>query len=563
MEEPLPISKYSKAEHDSARCVDEIIQSQALKKVVVAGPGTGKTFLFKEVLKGKGKALTLTFVNSLVEDLSLELCGISEVKTLHGFARSILSKVRKNDINIFPKFSKIIAGDALYLLEKEVNYDKIFHEKDDENENLNFYHKRREYYNYYGFSDIIYAAVSHFENNKDDIPIYEQVLIDEFQDFNILEVSLIDLLAEKNPILIVGDDDQALYGFKSASTDHIRKRHNNEISEYEPFNLPFCRRFTRIIVDAVADIIKNAQDIGLLKDRIKKPFIYFDHKEKDKESEKYPTIGYTKIYDAQISLFIAQKIGEMAKNLKCKFSVLVISPYRSQSQKLVNKLKEKGLDNIEYVDRGEPEINIIDGVRLLLENKKDNLGWRIMAELLMPLEDFLKILKKTEEEPGEKIFELVEKDFKKEVISILKVLKDLINNEPINDNDYVEVINKIGYDPAILSKEFLKNEINFTSQKIGNPSIRKIPIKATTIQSAKGLSGDLVFITHLDDKFFIKDSKNNAMGDVDICNFIVALTRTKKKAYLISTEKDPTLLKFISNEKIEYLDKPFAQNKYS
>ena len=34
---------------------------------------------------------------------------------------------------------------------------------------------------------------------KDKVPKYEQVVVDEFQDFNKLEVALIDLLSDKNP----------------------------------------------------------------------------------------------------------------------------------------------------------------------------------------------------------------------------------------------------------------------------------------------------------------------------------------------------------------------------
>ena len=53
------------------RYVNNILNTTSNKKVVVAGPGTGKTYLFKRILKGKKKALTLTFINSLIEDLSL------------------------------------------------------------------------------------------------------------------------------------------------------------------------------------------------------------------------------------------------------------------------------------------------------------------------------------------------------------------------------------------------------------------------------------------------------------------------------------------------------------
>jgi hypothetical protein len=72
--------KYTRAQKERQKYIDAVLSSSSKKKIVVAGPGTGKTFLFKKVLQGKSKTLTLTFVNSLVEDLSLELNGISDVK---------------------------------------------------------------------------------------------------------------------------------------------------------------------------------------------------------------------------------------------------------------------------------------------------------------------------------------------------------------------------------------------------------------------------------------------------------------------------------------------------
>lgn len=212
--------------------------SKSDKKVVVAGPGTGKTYLFKKILEGKKNSLALTFVNSLVEDLALELYGLSEVKTLHSFGRSILATILRKKIDIYPKLSKVIKEDFKILQGGNIEFDKIFHERDDSNELLKFYESRRQYYGYYGFADVIFAAVKLFEADKSTVPAYEQVLIDEFQDFNKLEVSLIDLLAEKSPILLAGDDDQALYEFlKHASTVHIRDRHGDEMPEYASFNL--------------------------------------------------------------------------------------------------------------------------------------------------------------------------------------------------------------------------------------------------------------------------------------------------------------------------------------
>ncbi len=220
------IDKYARAKAERQKYIDAILQSKSAKKIVVAGPGTGKTFLFKEILKGKKNTLTLTFVNSLVEDLSLELCGISEVKTLHGFGRSVMAKA-VGSARIFPKLPMIIKEDARTLLEKDIDFDGLFQKMADQADDIEFYKLRKTFYGHYGFNDVIYAAVKYLDQNPDRIQKFDQVVIDEFQDFNLLEVALIELLASKSPILIAGDDDQSLYNFKHASPSHIRERHGD------------------------------------------------------------------------------------------------------------------------------------------------------------------------------------------------------------------------------------------------------------------------------------------------------------------------------------------------
>ena len=146
---------------------------------------------------------------------------------------------------------------------------------------------------------------------------------------------------------------------------------------------------------------------------------------------------------------------------------------------------------------------MLDGIKLLLEDQEDNLGWRIVLKFFLKEDDFISLLKNTDLCPDKKIHELIESNCKIEVNKMLKVLKFVKNNKPINDNDFNGILNKIEFDPYGLLKELLKEEINNTLQRIGNPAIRNIPIKATTIQSSKGLAGDLVFITHFDNRYFI------------------------------------------------------------
>lgn len=80
--------------------------------------------------------------------------------------------------------------------------------------------------------------LQYFKSGSGEPPQYEQVVIDEFQDFNRLEVAFIVEMEKVNSILIVDDDDQAIYNFKNASPDFIREKAKE--LDYERFELPYC-----------------------------------------------------------------------------------------------------------------------------------------------------------------------------------------------------------------------------------------------------------------------------------------------------------------------------------
>lgn len=547
--------KYVEIKVKRQKHVDGILQSKSDKKIVVAGPGTGKTFLFKKVLGEKKKSLTITFINSLVEDLSLELFGVSDVKTLHSFARSVLSTISKEDIKIHPKLSKVIKVDAKILLDNaDVDFDNLFYEMIEDTELIKFFKTRKDYYKYYGYTDIVYAVVKLFEKSNDRIPFYNQIVVDEFQDFNLLEVSLIDFLSEKSPILLAGDDDQALYNFKKAKTDFIRAKFIDKALGYENFTLPYCSRCTKVIVDTTNDIIKSALKHDFLKGRINKPYIYFNNCEKDKECESFPQIGYTCVHDNQIAWFIENKIEEMAKIVKDKFSVLIISPFKKQSQKIAEGLINKGFKNIQYNIQDDNSISVLDGIKLLIENKNDNLGWRIISQFFLEENDFIELIKKTDSNPEKQIHELISKSFKNEINKLRTNLIKIINKKNISDTEFNAVFKKLNINSVDILRDYIKKEIDFNTKRKINSAINKIPIKATTVQSSKGLSGDLVFLTQFDDRYFIQDKNKTNISDQDICNFLVSITRAKKKLFLISTVSEkPTFFRWIDQTRLEIL----------
>jgi superfamily I DNA/RNA helicase len=104
-----------------------------------------------------------------------------------------------------------------------------------------------------------------------------------------------------------------------------------------------------------------------------------------------------------------------------------------------------------------------------------------------------------------------------------------------------------------MTKEKLKKDMASWDRR-GAGATRTIPIKVTTVQSSKGLAADLVFITYFDDQYFIRDKDKSVISDQDVCNFIVALTRARKKILIVSSAKrDPSLLGWIDKVRIERL----------
>jgi superfamily I DNA/RNA helicase len=550
--------RYAVAEEERGAFVEAIVNSGARNKVVVAGPGTGKTFLFKRILHGKKRTLTLTFVNSLVEDLSLELCGLSEVRTLHSYARGLLSEML-GSAKVFPKLSDVISKDAKLALDREIDFDKLFHERDDENPDVAFYSQRRRYYdNHYGHSDVIFAAVKYLERHLDKVPSYEQVLIDEFQDFNQLEVSLIDLLAKKSPMLLAGDDDQALYDFKSASAKYIRERYGGQNTDYASFNLPYCSRCTRVIVDAINDVITGATGDGYLPARIAKPYRYFDCESKDRESDRHRKIVYRQLYAKQIPWFIESEIDKIAGERRSKFSVLVISPTGSQARTIANALREKGFENVAYVDRPERDVAMLDGLKLLLDDAASNLGWRVAAQFLMSGPKLLALVKRSMDGEAKPFRDTVDAETRAQIRKMLTVLRKVENDEVVDAAALEEICGKTGINSHDAAKQVLKERSARGSRRAGKPAIRKVPIHSTTIQSSKGLAEDYVFITHFDDQYFLRDK--GKIGDRDICNFLVALTRARQKVFLISShKKEPTFLKWIARGRLDLVEEPAAE----
>ena len=204
---------------DAAR---KIIESQSKKRLIVAGPGTGKSFAFREGLKACGdKGLALTFIRNLVSDLAHDLEGLADVFTLHGFCKHQMHRNAvaglQSDWDYYPQLLDFLVHD-LQLLGRpdmqKVQLERCLHNLDNANGVVTDVLGCGEYYNAVSHTDLVFRVVRHFQEDNARIPQLPLIVVDEYRDFSLLETTFIGLLADKSPILIAGDDDQALYALR-------------------------------------------------------------------------------------------------------------------------------------------------------------------------------------------------------------------------------------------------------------------------------------------------------------------------------------------------------------
>lgn len=272
----------------------DIAQSPSSKTLIISGPGTGKSTLFKKRIDHwlredpLGRVLALSFVKKLVIDLQSDIEGDSSlsdeqkskvsVLTLHGYARSIVERnhgtvrlrFRPHLKIIDSDWQEVVWTDALLVsgfreedypwkkFEKQL-HDSGFLPSEDWKTLRGNYYAICKYYNAAGFADlIIHARVALSENTNLDE--HEYFIVDEFQDFNQAEEMLIrELISKATGTLLVGDDDQVLYEkIKSGKASIIRQAYKDE--SLANAMLPFGSRGSFHIAKTAAHFIQHADE---------------------------------------------------------------------------------------------------------------------------------------------------------------------------------------------------------------------------------------------------------------------------------------------------------------
>lgn len=525
-----------------------VLESESSRQVIVAGAGTGKTHTFKELLKVvSGDCLAITFLNALAKDMADELRDLADTRTFHSLARMLLHKTPSEGISagfhFFPKLEQIIVLDALALgnsdaAEKDY-FCGAFRALILDDGRVKFFLERASFYNAVGFDDSVYRVMERFRTDQETIPKYDQVVVDEYQDFNPLEVEFIDHLESSSPILIVGDDDQAIYGFKAASPDYLRRKVAD--SSFERHELPFCSRCTLVIVEACNGFIEKAVENGNLGGRIDKEYrCYIPDKEAD--SETYPKLIDVRCsvqlkrapYIARYIEGVINSIGgdekEAAVNGRYPLA-LIIGP--SHYLKQIHDYLAERFENIVYRQRADFSINVLDGYRILLKEEKSNLGWRIITSIEgASKSDSLVIIAY---EQGTELYDELDPDCRVEHETRLQALRDLINGDELDPSRIQDIQEYFGLPIAQIANELAADleEQEDHPDDSAKAGVDQPEIWLTTYNGCKGMSTGFAFVVGLENEVLPRDEGN--VTDAEVCQFVVALTRTRKECHLIST----------------------------
>lgn len=244
---------------------------------VIAGPGTGKTktlvsrvaFLIEKMNIDPSDITAVTFTNKAAKEMKERLEKHFNVKSTAkkiniGTFHSLCIKNFK-DVNIIDEAEsldiaeEIIKETEIPLSPKKflgcVSMIKNGAGSDELNETaFNMYQNRLKERRFIDFDDILLESLDKDRKCK-------HLLIDEFQDINDLQFRLIKKWGESaESIFVIGDQNQAIYGFRGAD-DKCFEKFENEFAPVKRIKLVKNYRSSPEIISCSASILINEENV--------------------------------------------------------------------------------------------------------------------------------------------------------------------------------------------------------------------------------------------------------------------------------------------------------------
>ena len=185
------------------------------------------------------------------------------------------------------------------------------------------------------FDDLLVQTWVLFQKHEDIrqkyVDKFQFVLVDEYQDTNFAQQSIVyQLTKERQKVCVVGDDAQSIYSFRGANIDNILN-FQSQYNDAKLFKLEQNYRSTQLIVQAANSLIRrNERQIP------KNVFSKNEHGERLKLKPSYS--------DREEAMIVSQDIKRIKRQDNCNWSDFAIL-YRtnSQSRSFEEQLRKDGI----------------------------------------------------------------------------------------------------------------------------------------------------------------------------------------------------------------------------
>lgn len=592
--------------------------------LVLAGAGSGKTrvlvhriaWLLSEQLVSGTTVLAVTFTNKAAGEmrgrleymLGKEVHGMW-VGTFHGLAHKIL-RLHWQEAQLPQNFQVIDADDQLQVIRRLFKNLNINEERFEPKKIQGFINRKKDegirskelllpestfdqvmhevYRNYeklceesglVDFAELILRSYELLKANNELLVHYQarflHVLVDEFQDTNVIQYRWLSLLAAKaKSVTIVGDDDQSIYGWRGAKVENIR-RFEREFTGTQVIRLEQNYRSTATILSAANALIShNTARLG------KNLWTAGDKGE--------PITVYGAFNEEDEALYVVREIRAWLKEAHRPDEIGILYRSNAQSRVLEEALVRAGIPyniygGLRFFERAEIK-DALAYLRLVINVKDDTSFERVVNVPPRGIGD--KTLEKIAEmakadqtcywEAAKKAVEtqLISGRIGAGLASFIEIIEDLMNytsqglaklvqtsihksgllrffkeqegekaqnraenlEELINAASDFEVEYSIQNDVSPLSAFLAYTSLEAGERGVGH---EENAVQLMTLHSAKGLEYPLVFMCGMEDGLFPHHfSRENPQAleeERRLC--YVGITRAKMKLYLTYSEK--------------------------
>ena len=437
------------------------------------------------------------------------------------------------------------------------------------------YQKRLRENNAIDFDDIINYTIKILMENPDILEYYSNkfkyVLVDEYQDTNKAQFTLVTLFASKNGnITVVGDNDQGIYSFRGADISNILN-FERDFPGTRIIKLEQNYRCTGNILKAANCVIKNNE--------VK----YKKELWTENEEGNLPKV-YQADNEYDEGTYIAMQIEHLKREEYYKYSdFAVLYRMNTQSRAIEDILRRENIPykivgGLKFYER--KEIKDIIAYLRLIQNSSDNLSLK-------------RIINEPKRGIGKTSLEKVENLAEENEISMYEVIKNAeqygLNRVYLNSREFVNVIEelktkkdklviseliketlkKTGYTKALENEntieaenrienleEFLTVAIEFEEQyaenslsqflegitlssDLDNIEETEDSVTLMTLHSAKGLEFPVVFLVGMEEGIFPGYKSISEPQELEeerrLC--YVGITRAKEQLYLTCSKQ--------------------------